>query len=190
MNSNTLHLIYEFMTMYVQRIYPDTEWKSKMEQNPNKAFVQMVTPRNIVCVILLVKNGKSLWDQKKRQKNNPGMEGEKKERPIFTCGEGKKRMYRKTTWNMERLDYFYTAEKNWKDVYNTRKEFSAWLMDGRGGSQMTRQRMICLGHGGEIQMIRTSGKRVKVTSVMDGGMTNSSQKSKMTARKGSWSYQP
>jgi hypothetical protein len=57
------------------------------------------------------------------------MGGEKKERLLFTCGEGKKRTYGKTTWNMERLDYFYTAEKNWKDVYNTWKQFSA-LVNG------------------------------------------------------------
>jgi hypothetical protein len=148
MNSNTLHVVYEFMTMYEQRIYPDAVWKRKMEQNPNKVFFQMVTPSNIVYVIFFKKNGKSLWDQKKRQKNNPGMEGGKKERPLFTCGEGKKRMYSKTTWNMEGPDYFYTAERNRKD------DFLHWLMDGRGGSQMTRQRRIHLGRGGETQMIR------------------------------------
>jgi hypothetical protein len=94
-----------------------------MEQNPNKVFFQMVTPSNIAYVISLAKNGKSLWDQKKRQKNNPGMEGEKKERPLFTCGEGKKRTYGKTVWNMEGLDYFYSAGKNWNDVINERMEF-------------------------------------------------------------------
>jgi hypothetical protein len=35
--------------------------------------------------------------------------GEKNERPLFTCGEGKKRMYGKTTWSMEGLDYFCIA---------------------------------------------------------------------------------
>jgi hypothetical protein len=30
---------------------------------------------------------------------------------------------------MEGLDYFYTAEKNWKDFYNTQKQFSA-LVNG------------------------------------------------------------
>jgi hypothetical protein len=53
------------------------------------------------------------------------MGGEKKERPLLTCGAGKKRTYGKTTQNMEGLDYFYTAEKNLKDVYNTGKQFSA-----------------------------------------------------------------
>ncbi len=36
-----------------------------MEQSMNIVFYQMVTPSNIAYVILLVKNGKSLWDQKK-----------------------------------------------------------------------------------------------------------------------------
>jgi hypothetical protein len=51
------------------------------------------------------------------------------------------------------------------------RSFLHWLMDGRGGSQMTRQRRIRLGCSGETQMIRTAGKRVKVTSIRDGGMT-------------------
>jgi hypothetical protein len=79
-NFNTLHAVYEFMTMCVQRMYPDAEWKCMMERNPNKVFFQMVTPSNIPYEILLVNNGKSLWGQKKRQKNKPVMEGEKKER--------------------------------------------------------------------------------------------------------------
>jgi hypothetical protein len=111
MNSNKLH-VYEFMTMYVQRIYPDSVWKRKLEQNPNIVFFQMVTLSDIAYVILLVKNGKLSWGQKKRQMDNPGMGGEKKERPLFTCGECKKRTYGKTMWNMEALDYFHTVEKN------------------------------------------------------------------------------
>jgi hypothetical protein len=49
MNSNTLHVVYQFMTMYVRRIYPDAVWKRKMEQNPNVVFFQMVAPSNIAC---------------------------------------------------------------------------------------------------------------------------------------------
>jgi hypothetical protein len=58
MNSNTLHVVYEFMTTDVQRIYPDAVWKHKMEQSPNIVFFQMVTSSDIAYVILLVKNGK------------------------------------------------------------------------------------------------------------------------------------
>jgi hypothetical protein len=46
------------MTTYVQRIYPDTVWKCKMEQSPKNVFVQMVTPSDSAYVILLMKNGK------------------------------------------------------------------------------------------------------------------------------------
>ena len=70
--------------------------------------------------------------------NNPGMGGEKKERPLFTRGEGKKRTYGKTVWNMEGLDNFYTGRMFTIHGSN----FLHWSMDGRGGSQMTRQRGI------------------------------------------------
>ncbi len=78
MNSNTPHVVYEFMTIFVQRIYPDTVWKRKMELSLSIVCFQMVTPSNIVYVIMLVKNGKSLCDQKKSQKNNPGIGGRRK----------------------------------------------------------------------------------------------------------------
>jgi hypothetical protein len=171
MNSNTLHVVYEFMAMYVQRIYPDAEWKCKMEQNPNKVFFQMVTPSNIAYVISLVKDGKSLWDQKKRQKNNSEMEGEKKERPLFTCGEGKKRMYAKLRGIWKDWTIFTQRKRIGRmDTINGRN-FLHWLMNGRGVSKITRQRRICLGCIGETQMIRTAGKGVKVTSIRDGWMT-------------------
>jgi hypothetical protein len=69
------------------------------------------TKRHHVCDFV-GEEWKVIVGSTERQKNNLGMEGEKKVRLLFTCGKGKKRTYGKTTWNMERLDYFYTAEKN------------------------------------------------------------------------------
>jgi hypothetical protein len=66
MNSNTLHVVYKFMTTYVRRIYLDAVWKRKMERSPNLVFFQMVTARGIVYVISLVKNRKVIVASKEK----------------------------------------------------------------------------------------------------------------------------
>ena len=43
---------------------------------------------------------------------------------LFTKGENLKRESGRTVWSKEGLNYYYTAEKNWKKVYNDKDEFS------------------------------------------------------------------
>ena len=43
---------------------------------------------------------------------------------LFTKGENLKRESGKTVWSKDGLNYYYTAEKNWKKVYNDKDEFS------------------------------------------------------------------
>jgi hypothetical protein len=43
--------------------------------------------------------------------------------PLFTSGKGKKRLFGKSVWMREGVEYFYTAERNWKKVYNRTKLF-------------------------------------------------------------------
>ncbi len=49
-----------------------------------------------------------MWDQAK----NPGTSPEKKARPLFSAGEGRKRESGVSVWNKEGLEFYYTAEKN------------------------------------------------------------------------------
>jgi hypothetical protein len=43
---------------------------------------------------------------------------------LFTKGENLKRESGRTVWSKEGLNYYYTAEKNWKKVYSDKDEFS------------------------------------------------------------------
>ena len=65
----------------------------------------------------------AIWDQAKRLQENP-TQGEKKAVPLFTKGENLKRESGRTVWSKDGLNYYYTAEKNWKKVYNDKDEFS------------------------------------------------------------------
>ena len=58
-----------------------------------------------------------------RQQDNP-TQVERKALPLFTKGEGRKRESGRTVWNNEGLNFYYTAQKNWKKVYNDKEELS------------------------------------------------------------------
>ena len=62
-------------------------------------------------------------DQARRQQDNPTQEGSKAQ-PLFTKGEGRKRESGMTVWSNEGLNFYYTAEKNWKKVYSDKDELS------------------------------------------------------------------
>ncbi len=80
---------------------------------------------------------------------NPNGDGEKKARPLFSGGQVKKRAYGKSMQNNEGLEYYYTTEKNWTDVYNSKELFLAldngwerWKPDKRTKKDLIRTRWI------------------------------------------------
>ena len=66
-----------------------------------------------------------MWDQAK----NPSTSPEKKLMPLYSTREGRKRESGISMWNKEGLAFYYTVEKNWKEVYNDKEQFSV-LMNG------------------------------------------------------------
>ena len=120
------HFVFEFLLNYVRRIKSDKEWRKLLKKNPKKPFLFFVTPSDIAHVLAVIKNGMRVWDQARRLDNTRDRDGEveTKALPLFTKGEGQKRESGKTMWNKEGLSYYYTAEMNWKKVYNDNDEFS------------------------------------------------------------------
>jgi hypothetical protein len=128
--SNGLNEVYEFFTKYVRRIYPDTYWKRNLSQHNDVIWFQLLTPSNIAYVISWIKNGKSMWDQKKTEPYLNSDDGKiKTKKPLFTAGEGAKRTFGKLTWNKEGLKYFHSAERNWREVHRLKEQMSA-LVNG------------------------------------------------------------
>ena len=120
---NMEHLVFEFLLNYVRRMRSDLNWSKLLKKNPERPFLLFITPSDIAYVLALIKNGMAIWDQAKRLQENP-THGEKKTVPLFTKGENLKRESGKTVWSKDGLNYYYTAEKNWKKVYNDKDEFS------------------------------------------------------------------
>jgi hypothetical protein len=120
---NMEHYVFEFLLNYVRRMRSDLNWSKLLQKNPERPFLLFITPSDIAYVLALIKNGMAIWDQAKRLQENP-THGEKKAVPLFTKGENLKRESGRTVWSKDGLNYYYTAEKNWKKVYNDKDEFS------------------------------------------------------------------
>jgi len=117
------HLVFEFLLNYVGRIKLDKDWRKLLKKNPEKPFLLFVTPSDIALILALIKNGLGMWEQGRRQQDNP-TQLENKALPLFTKGEGQKRESGRRIWNNEGLNFYYTAERNWKKVYNDKDELS------------------------------------------------------------------
>ena len=102
---------------------PDNRWKKKMRQYAGSPFLHMITPSDIAFILSLIKNGRGMWNQAIRQQENP-TQIDRKALPLFTKGEERKRESGRTVWNDEGLSFYYTAEKNWKKVYNDKDKLS------------------------------------------------------------------
>jgi len=116
-------LVFEFLLNYVGRIKLDKDWRKLLKKNPEKPFLPFVTPSDIALILALIKNGLGMWEQGRRQQDNP-TQLENKALPLFTKGEGQKRESGRRIWNNEGLNFYYTAERNWKKVYNDKDELS------------------------------------------------------------------
>jgi hypothetical protein len=82
-----------------------------------------VTPSDIAFILALIKNGLGMWEQSRRLQDTP-TRVEKKAVPLFTKREGQKRESGRMIWNNDGLNFYYTAERNWKKVYSDKDELS------------------------------------------------------------------
>jgi hypothetical protein len=116
-------VVYNFICTYVQRIKPNVKWKKLLMKNAGCPFICCITPSDIAYVLAIIKNRKEMWDQAK----NPGSSPKKKARLLFSVGEGRKRESGISVWNKEGLEFYYMVKKNWRDVYNSKKQFSVLI---------------------------------------------------------------
>ena len=113
--SGNTDVVFEFMLTYARRIRSDKEWTKILKNNPEKPFLCFITPSDIAFVQVLMMNGMGVWDQARRMKEDPTCtSAEKKALPVFTKGEGQKRESGRTVWDKGGLNFYYTAEKNWR----------------------------------------------------------------------------
>jgi len=110
-----------FFARYVRKVQSDDFIRKEMKANPGTNFLDITGPNDIAYVIALIKNGQVVWDQDIRTRSGAN-QAEKKAKPLFTGGGGKKRIVGKSLWNKEGMRYFRTVEEHWKKIYNSRED--------------------------------------------------------------------
>ena len=113
--------LYNFFSRYVRWVHSDDFLWEMLMKNPKTSFVEIIGPSDIAYVISIIKNSGEVWDQdiKMKQKRARAMgSGEKKKKPLFTKGEGAKRIKGESLWNKEGRKYIASAEAKWREIYN------------------------------------------------------------------------
>ena len=114
------YVVFKFVCLYLRRIKTDVVWKKLLRENKGDPIFKFITPSDIAYILSIMKNGKEMWNQKKRLESTGGTTQEEKIGPLFSVGEGRKRMSGQTVWNSEGLDFFYNTKKKWEEIYNTK----------------------------------------------------------------------
>ncbi len=113
--------LYNFFGRYVQWVHSDDFIRKSLMRLPQTNFVDIIGPSDIAYVISIIKNSGEVWDQdvKMKEKGAKAMgSGEKKKKPLFTKGEGAKRLKGESLWNNEGRKYFASVEAKWREIYN------------------------------------------------------------------------
>ncbi len=105
--------LYKFIARYVRKIYSNTLITREICCITGCFSLDLIRPGDTSNVIALVKNGRDVWDQTLQMKALGAAaqkEKEKKLRPLFTSGIGKKKEQGKHMWSKEGIKYFQQAE--------------------------------------------------------------------------------
>lgn len=114
--------LYDFFARYVRRVHSNDFIRKTLLKNPQTSFVDIIGPSDIAYIISIIKNSGEVWDQdmKMKAKGDRALgSGEKKNKPLFTKGEGAKRIKGESLWNIDGRKYFASAEAKWREIYNS-----------------------------------------------------------------------
>ncbi len=117
--------LYDFFARYVRRVHSDDFIRKTLLKNPKTSFIDIIGPSDIAYVISIIKNSGEVWDQDVKMKAKGAKvmgSREKKKKPLFTKGEGAKRMKGESLGNIEGRKYFASAEAKWREIYNDEEQ--------------------------------------------------------------------
>jgi hypothetical protein len=123
--SNLLNQIFNLIARYVWKVHADEHICGALRYFAGRSFLDVIGPSDIVYIILMIKNSKDMWDQDihVQELEAEGMENTKmKLKPLFTSGSGQNRTQGYSLWNLEGMKYFHQAEKQWRQVYDNKKD--------------------------------------------------------------------
>ena len=138
-----MQVMCDLIACYIRKVHSDVYIPSTMRKVPGDSFFKFIGPSNIAYLLAVFKNGQATWDQEIRMRAGAGGQPEKKLRPLFSTGDGKKREVGKSLWNNhfspshrcphyyyyslgkslwknEGRRYFNDIEGKWRNIYKSR----------------------------------------------------------------------
>ena len=115
--------LFDFFARYVRKVHSDDFIRKGLKLSRGASYIDVIGPNDIAYVIAVFKNSKDMWDQdiRMRESGRDAMGNpEKKMKPHFTSGGGQKRVHGKSLWNKEGMNYFRDAEREWKEIYDSK----------------------------------------------------------------------
>jgi hypothetical protein len=121
----------EFLARYVRKVHSDRYIKNALKQDPGTSFLDIICPSDIAYVICLLINSHEIWIDALNNKNKDGNKQGKKEKkkPLFTAGEGKKRVFGECMWNEDGKNAYVYALRNWQKAYDPKEPQYKMLRD-------------------------------------------------------------
>ncbi len=114
--SNLLDQIFSLIARYVRTVQSDEHIRKVIRYSAGRSFLDIIGPSDIVYIVSIIKNSKGMWDQDVQMQELGAEEAmknpEKKLKPLFTSGSGRKRTQGKSLWNLDGMKYFHRAEKH------------------------------------------------------------------------------
>ena len=135
----------EFLARYVRKLHADRYLKNVINSEPGVSFLDIIGPSDIAYVITLVKNSKLVWLQAPNSGNDEDQGNTKKIKPLFTAGEGKKRIFGETTWSKTGTKYYDKAKENWRDCFNPKHPYYKILKSSWEKWMSTKAKQMVLG---------------------------------------------
>jgi len=117
--------LFDFFARYVRKVHSDDFIRKGLKLSRGASFIDVIGPNDIAYVIAVFKNSKDMWDQdiRMRESGRDAMGNpEKKMKPHFTSGGGQKRVQGKSLWNKDGMNYFREAEREWKEIYDSKED--------------------------------------------------------------------
>ena len=127
MRGDQMHVICDFLARYVRKLHSDLYIKNILTKKAGLTFLDLIGPSDVSYVISLIENSKEVWSQAVSNGTNVddtagGEGGEKKAKPKFTTGEGKKRVFGETVWNKSGRLFFQQGVENWRKAFDSTTE--------------------------------------------------------------------
>ena len=127
MRGDQMHVICDFLARYVRKLHSDLYIKNILTKKAGLTFLDLIGPSDVSYVISLIENSKEVWSQAVSNGTNVddtagGEGGEKKAKPKFTTGEGKKRVFGETVWNKSGRLFFQRGVENWRKAFDSTTE--------------------------------------------------------------------